>query len=282
MRTLRFALLAVLTIAAGQAQFFGGIGGGSASTNGVPYTGAVRDVNLGAHTLTAQSLSTNNTGSSGMYVMGGATNGAVGWAAAASANGGGAAILYLLPSTAGTAGYVLSDTGAVTCPPLPDGAPAVCHQLTWIAQPTGTGAGPAVAVGLAIDQNTTANQMNYVVWPTPIFDTSGGSMWNSGNPTRLVAPSTGYYLLMLQLSLNNNGGRAGCGKNGTVTGSANWLVSQEIPSGALSYNAYSLVHLTANDYVECGVWQYNGNSKMLGYPASASFPVTYAELVKLF
>ncbi len=45
----------------------------------------------------------------------------------------GSPIVYLMPSTAGTAGQFMADTGAVTCPTLPASAPATCHQMAWVS-----------------------------------------------------------------------------------------------------------------------------------------------------
>ena len=56
----------------------------------------------------------------------------------------GTAIAYMWPSTNGTAGQILSDSGVATCPTLPAGAPTVCHQLTWIAAGGGGTAGGGV------------------------------------------------------------------------------------------------------------------------------------------
>ena len=56
----------------------------------------------------------------------------------------GTAIAYMWPSTNGTAGQVLSDSGVATCPTLPAGAPTVCHQLAWIAAGGGGSGGGGV------------------------------------------------------------------------------------------------------------------------------------------
>lgn len=67
---------------------------------------------------------------SGNLQMNGLTSGNVTLSVADIA---GTAIVYMWPSTNGTAGQVLSDSGIATCPTLPAGAPTVCHQLAWIA-----------------------------------------------------------------------------------------------------------------------------------------------------
>lgn len=68
------------------------------------------------------------SGKSGYTQFNGATSGGGGFAASAVA---GSPVLYLMPSTAGTVGQALQDTGVATCPALPSGAPAVCHQMVW-------------------------------------------------------------------------------------------------------------------------------------------------------
>jgi hypothetical protein len=56
----------------------------------------------------------------------------------------GTAIVYVWPSTNGTAGQVLSDSGVTTCPTLPAGYPTVCHLLAWIAAGGGGSGGGGV------------------------------------------------------------------------------------------------------------------------------------------
>ena len=83
-----------------------------------------------ASTPTWRAISDDGAGSgkTGYVSIGGVTSGSVGFTVNDVA---GTAILYILPSTAGTSGQMLSDSGAATCPTLASGAPASCHQLTW-------------------------------------------------------------------------------------------------------------------------------------------------------
>ncbi len=83
--------------------------------------------------VTANSFLGGDTSNSGGALFNGLTSGAVMLAAADTA---GTAIVYVLPSTNGTAGQFLKDNGVVACPTLATGSPSVCHQLTW-----GTGGG---------------------------------------------------------------------------------------------------------------------------------------------
>lgn len=77
---------------------------------------------------TAGYQSGSASGNSGYTLWNGQTSGGGGIGAAAVA---GSPILYLMPSTAGVVGQALQDTGVVTCPSLPSGAPTVCHQMVW-------------------------------------------------------------------------------------------------------------------------------------------------------
>ncbi len=83
--------------------------------------------------MTAHSFASSDTTHSGGTLYSGLTSGAVMLAAADIA---GTAIVYVLPSTNGTAGQFLKDNGVVACPTLASGSPSVCHQLTWA---TGSG-----------------------------------------------------------------------------------------------------------------------------------------------
>ena len=109
--------------------------GGGASSGGVPYTGATTNVDLGAHTITAQQFISNDTSHSGAEYYQGLTSGGVALAAGDVA---GTAITYVLPTTNGAANQVLIDSGSTTCPTLASGLPTTCHLLVWTAS-TGSG-----------------------------------------------------------------------------------------------------------------------------------------------
>ncbi len=78
--------------------------------------------------VSANSFAGTDASHSGGANFKGLTSGAVMLAAADIA---GTAIVYVLPSTNGTAGQVLEDNGVIACPTLATGSPSVCHQLTW-------------------------------------------------------------------------------------------------------------------------------------------------------
>jgi hypothetical protein len=58
---------------------------------------------------------------------------------------------------------------------------------------------PSVYVGLNTNKTVT-NTGTIISWDTTLYDTSGGTMWSSGSPTRLVAPSDGIYLVTVNLA----------------------------------------------------------------------------------
>jgi hypothetical protein len=83
----------------------------------------------GAQAITGTSLTLGaSSAQSGYVTFNGATSGNAGFAVP---NAAGSSILYLLPTSTGTAGPFMQDTGAATCPTLPAGAPSTCHQMAW-------------------------------------------------------------------------------------------------------------------------------------------------------
>jgi hypothetical protein len=84
-----------------------------------------------ATTPTWQKFSTdgNGQGLSGSIEFMGTTSGGAGFAVSDVAAA--TQILYMLPTTNGTANQVLYDTGSATCGTYTTGSPALCHQLAW-------------------------------------------------------------------------------------------------------------------------------------------------------
>lgn len=107
-------------------------------TGGGGYTGCTADGSNGitcTGSMTALGFISDPTKSGGEYFKGVTSGGA----AIAARSIAGTAITYYLPTTNGTAGQILSDSGAITCDAnLPTGFPAVCHLMVWIAASTGT------------------------------------------------------------------------------------------------------------------------------------------------
>jgi hypothetical protein len=155
----------------------GGTGGGSGggnltiagTTNQVTVTGAgCTPTNSGTCTVKLPNANvtidptTGNFGTPGSYAagVGGTKSGAVynagvtdGKAQGFSVNDtAGVSILYLMPSAAGTASDVLTDSGSATCPTLASGAPTLCHQLAWVSS---TGSGNFMRSSVTVQNNTT-------------------------------------------------------------------------------------------------------------------------------
>lgn len=84
--------------------------------------------------VVALSFASTDTSHSGGANFSGVTSGSVMLAAADIA---GTAIVYVLPTTNGTAGQVLQDNGVIACPTLVAGSPSTCHQLTWATGSSG-------------------------------------------------------------------------------------------------------------------------------------------------
>jgi hypothetical protein len=132
-------------------------GAGCTPTNSGTCTVALPNANV---TIDA---TTGNVGTPGSYSAGvGSTNtGAVYSAGVTDSkaqgfsvnNTAGVSILYLLPTSAGTASDVLTDTGSATCPTLATGAPTLCHQLAWVSS---TGSGNFMRSSVTV-QNNAAN-----------------------------------------------------------------------------------------------------------------------------
>ncbi len=254
----------VLGGAWGQSSMSGGGGGG--------YPGVTSDGNNGLNVVGGISTGTGGT-TSGITLWRGVTNGVIGWAAQDSATGGGSNILYLMPSTAGGAGQVLSDAGSATCPTLPAGAPSLCHATQWIT----AGAGPSVSVYRTAAWSAFPGGYTQVTlpWDTVEFDSTGGSMWNVSNPTRLVAPSTGYYLAQCSFQTNSASVvNLGVGMAVNGGGSIGYQGSAGVLYPGFSYSR--MVHLTTSQYIECLAFSDNAFTPPSGIQSGV------AQLTKLF
>lgn len=133
---------------------------------------------------------------SGSVLLNGLTSGAVNLAVADVA---GTAITYVLPSTNGTAGQILTDSGVTACPTLPPGAPPVCHLMQWVSNIAGN-AGTATALAATPSLCTAGNA------PTGILangnatgcasiDTGGSTAVGNVTPVTVSANSTSAQVL---------------------------------------------------------------------------------------
>lgn len=105
----------------------------------------------------ATSFIGQDTAHSGLMYLQGLTSGGI---ALGVNDVAGTAITYVLPSTNGTTGQYLQDSGVVTCPTFLAGGPSVCHQLLWTSNiPVGdiTGLGTGVSTALAANVSGTGS-----------------------------------------------------------------------------------------------------------------------------
>jgi hypothetical protein len=187
----------------------------------------------------------------------------------------GTPILYMLPATAGTAGQVLQDTGATTCPSLASGAPATCHQMVWASA---TAIGPSANAYNSSTQSLASNTNTAVTFDTNAWDTCPACTIHSTtvNPTRFTAPTTGYYQWGCNVSISQTGG-LGMTLSTLINGvAAVPVISAYFPNifNNSSASISGVLKLTANDYVECFAIADNANGTTY---ASASA----AQLTKL-
>lgn len=104
----------------------------------------------------------------------------------------GTAIAYIYPSTNGAANQFLEDSGSITCPTLPAGAPATCHGLIWAAVNLGTQTTGTTAV--ANGGTGTASTLTGLIRGNSSAFTAtelGGDVSTSGSNTVTVAKVNG-------------------------------------------------------------------------------------------
>lgn len=171
----------------------------TAGANGIPQLDGSGNLSIGTSFpttispttgITTPGVTTQGTGLSGMWVAGGQTSGSAGWSVPAIA---GSAILYLLPSTVGTTGQTLQDSGAVTCPTLPVGAPTLCHQTTW-ASAAGTTA-PTIVYTPVVTTSGTGSVAMSIAIPATKFDFAGAYVRIRAGLTGGSGASDGYVIL---------------------------------------------------------------------------------------
>lgn len=168
--------------------------------------------NVSANSITLTSLDSGST------YMKGLTSGGVQLAVDDIA---GTAITYVMPSTNGTSGQVLTDNGSITCPTLAAGSPATCHQLVWTT-PGGV-TPPATTIttstftfsgsqGYYFNENATAGQAVTGTLPTAaaglqycLFNGYNGSAANTG-ALSVQTSASGQYIIFSDSTLTASGG----------------------------------------------------------------------------
>jgi hypothetical protein len=159
-------------------------GGGS---NSLQTPDAAATMDQSGNISTPGGLTTGSGSSqSGLVVLSGSASGGAGFAVpdAAAAT----PILYLLPVTAGTANQLLLDSGVVTCPLLPAGSPALCHQMMWglvaasmLPAPGAVTLGGVSSIACSAGQHVAAIGTDGVPACTPDLAGGGGSVTAGDN-----------------------------------------------------------------------------------------------------
>lgn len=116
----------------------------------------------------------------------------------------GTAITYVLPSTNGTAGQVLSDNGAISCPTFAGTTPGTCHQLVWVNAPITIAGGTAVLGTGSISSATCATVVT--VSATGVATTDVISVGFNSDPTGMTGyvPLTSGMLTIIPYPTANN------------------------------------------------------------------------------
>lgn len=220
----------------------------------VPYTGAISDVNLGAHTLTT---------SSGVLLSG--SN------APLNVNG-----------SAGTSGYILKSNGSGTTPSWVSIASAVDGQL-WkgsfydsITQTLTGGANVAVPVILRTTDSSATNGISVVTDGT--------------NLTRITVANTAVYNILFSAQLTNSGGSTQTvdfwlRKNGSTAAAniadTNGKVLLQANANYLMAAWNYFVALNAGDYIQLMWTATSTNISMLAEAANAVHPATPSIIVTM-
>jgi len=122
----------------------------------------------------------------------------------------------------------------------------------------GSWSGTSVAKATATYPNLT------VGWDTGASGPGGAAFWSSGTPSRLVAPTTGLYLVAGEMSVSWNDPISGTPqyvkglirRQGTTL--VGWDDQRAVGSSYADIVVKSLVYLTAGQYIEVGV-QWSGS-----------------------
>lgn len=155
---------------------------------------------------------------------------------------------------------------------------------TWTAQ-SGGGGGSTIGVQVykASSWTLSAATSTWASWDTIETDSSGGTIWAVGNPTRLVAPSAGRYTLTCELYTDNALGAVvtvGINKNGDHTSGNTYrmggvsITGGGSTGGFTGYGASRTFSLATSDYLECFVYSQNGATITGGLVGA------YAKMVK--
>ncbi len=175
-----------------------------------------------------------------------------------------------------------SDGGAdeIDAADLASGAATDGHVLTadgaggaaWEAVTGGGGGGTAAMLGLVgttVKKTTTTTLPNagaYQTWDAVETGQDDGSMWASGNPTRLTAQADGWHFLNAGFRTTTNNPSGDFWFSFRVNGTTTILASSSVPRQDTGANfragdsASAYVYLDADDYVEVFFGQDSGGN----------------------
>lgn len=111
----------------------------------------------------------------------------------------------------------------------------------------------------SIPNNVTTN----ISWDSVAF--SAGGIWSAGNPTRLTAPTTGKYLVFVNIEWRSNSTNL---RNISITRTGGGvsqypLQSQGATGGKSNVCGKLLINLSATNYLEIGAFQSSGGALTL-------------------
>ena len=162
----------------------------------------------------------------------------------------GTAIVYVWPSTNGTAGQVLSDSGVTTCPTLPAGYPTLCHQLTWVANGGGGGSGALTQIA----QQTLSSPVSFVTFSS--------------------IPATFTTLILIVSTASSTGGTGTASIqmqfNGDSGGNYDWVYILGTISAATSGDAGSQTSLFVGNIPQAGDATNSAGSATITIPSYAA------------
>lgn len=126
---------------------------------------------------------------------------------------------------------------------------------TWVvaSAPAALTGASITAAGLTAIVTATDTLVNW--WSAATWDT--GAYWSGGDPSKLTAAATGYYLVTAQYSSAYSNAT-----NAFVSITQNGVeIAKQTHSQAWLINCSVLAYMTAGQYVECVVRQESGSNK---------------------
>lgn len=143
----------------------------------------------------------------------------------------------------------------------PDGTKFLRDDMSWQTV-LGGGSNDGCSVYRTSGQTFSASTWTAISWQSELFDTA--SMWaSSPNPTRIVAPSTGYMLLGLSASISGSGFtylRSQIWLNGASVITNPWTDYNNSGGSWRLLNTIAAIPVTSGDYIEAYVYSDAGST----------------------